>query len=529
MTKAAARRIRDNDGPPVTKKKKKKKTSLARVDKMTKAGRRIRDHDGPPETKKKKKKKRSLARVDKMTKAGRRIGNSDGQADEITFAIFEPDTTQSEAKLGRVCDVVESATEESSDPPSSPVYEPYIPDELAADRVARSAFKHAKAKYKAEQARLADLFTMDRWHDPSSCLFNDRGLLSIRELTRDAILLAAKSIILLSSFLGNQQLNKCCGLWFQRDDQRKTALVLTSAHLIRKNDLNQWKRQWTGEYHHNAKVIVHLLDNTTTLGHLIYLQEHYEIAIYEVQVDKPVHLPTFNDRVHSGQDVFRLGRDADLDIKITHGNLAYNSPSGYERCHYMYFLRDASSLKLLHDDGGPIIDLEGKVVGLVNNQINETFVPSSILHKCLDFWRRFNCMPRLHLGMTFSPIKFLNPICIERMTRKHNIDSGLIVEQISKESHAEKIGIRKGDVIESFNGKHISTTIELESMLIDICWDHFDQGKKLNTEKDVSVKIFDATKLCPRTRNLTVIVSDCGEDIVKGAYPIMGEEALSVL
>ncbi|VAI26387.1 unnamed protein product [Triticum turgidum subsp. durum] len=96
-------------------------------------------------------------------------------------------------------------------------------------------------------------------------------------------------------------------------------------------------------------------------------------------------------------------------------------------------------------------------------------------------------MPRLHLGMTFSPIKFLDPICIERMTRKHNIDSGLIVEQVSKESHAEKIGIRKGDVIESFNGKHISTTIELESMLIDMCWDHFDQRKKLNTEKDVSV------------------------------------------
>ncbi|VAI26382.1 unnamed protein product [Triticum turgidum subsp. durum] len=184
---------------------------------------------------------------------------------------------------------------------------------------------------------------------------------------------------------------------------------------------------------------------------------------------------------------------------------------------------------MLHDDGGPIIDLEGKVVGLVNNQINETFVPSSILHKCFDFWRRFNCMPRLHLGMTFSPIKFLDPICIERMTRKHNIDSGLIVEQVSKESHAEKIGIRKGDVIESFNGKHISTTIELESMLIDMCWDHFDQRKKLNTEKDVSVKIFDATKICQRTRNLTAIVSDRGEDIVKGAYPIMGEEAMSVL
>uniref|UniRef100_A0A8I6X8G4 PDZ domain-containing protein n=1 Tax=Hordeum vulgare subsp. vulgare TaxID=112509 RepID=A0A8I6X8G4_HORVV len=422
-------------------------------------------------------KKRSLAEVHSTSprSPGQLAVRSSHSHPEILFAIFEPDEAQSGAKQGRVRDVVESAMEESSDPPKPPPYEPYIPDELAADPAILAAFKHAEAKYEEEEE--------------------------------------------------NQPLNKCCGLWFQRDDQRKTALVLTSAHLTRKKDPNQWKGQWTGEYHHNAKVIVHLLDNTTTPGQLIYLQEHYEFAIYEVQVDKPVHLPTFNGRVHSGQDVFRLGRDANLDIKITHGNLAYDIPSRHERCHYMYFLRDASTLKLLHDDGGPIIDLEGKVVGLVNNQINETFVPSSILHKCLDFWRRFNCMPRLHLGMTFSPIKFLDPICIERMARKHNIDSGLIVEQVSKESHAEKIGIRKGDVIESFNGKHISTTIELESLLIDICWDHFDQEKKLNTEKDVSLKILDATKLCLRTRNLTAIVSDRGEDIVKGAYPITREEA----
>ncbi|KAM3412186.1 hypothetical protein ACQJBY_003699 [Aegilops geniculata] len=137
-------------------------------------------------------------------------------------------------------------------------------------------------------------------------------------------------------------------------------------------------------------------------------------------------------------------------------------------------------------------------------------------------------MPRLHLGMTFTSIKHLDPICIERMTRKHNIESGLIVEQVSKGSHAEKIGIHEGDVIESFNGKYISTTIELEQMLIDICWDHFDQGEELYAEKDVSVNIFDAIKHRRRTRNLTAIVSDLGEDIVEGTYPIMGKEAMPV-
>ena len=80
---------------------------------------------------------------------------------------------------------------------------------------------------------------------------------------------------------------------------------------------------------------------------LLYLQEHYEFAIYKVQVDKPVQLPTFTECVRSGQDVFRLGRDESLNLSITHGMVAYNIPSWYERCHYMYLSCDPSSPSLV--------------------------------------------------------------------------------------------------------------------------------------------------------------------------------------
>lgn len=49
----------------------------------------------------------------------------------------------------------------------------------------------------------------------------------------------------------------CSGLWIQRDNNRKTAVVLTSAHLIRakNNSLNDpWLDEWTGKYHREAKV-----------------------------------------------------------------------------------------------------------------------------------------------------------------------------------------------------------------------------------------------------------------------------------
>ncbi|KQK05097.1 uncharacterized protein LOC100845486 [Brachypodium distachyon] len=444
----------------------------------------------------------------------------------VMFAAFESEEkTQSEAKLDRVYDdVVESSTEESSsDPPSPLLHKPYIPDELADRADIRAAFQNAEAEYQADRNRRSDLFTLDRY-STRSCLTKDRRLLHIRDSAKDAVLLAASSVISLSSYLDDEPLNRCCGLWIQRDDEKKTALVLTSAHLIRANrttdpkKLNKWLFEWTGKYHRDATVIVHFLDGTTALASLIYLQEHYEFALYEVVVDKPVQLSIFNDNVHSGQDVLRLGRDECFDLSITHGRVDYRIPSSYERCHYMYFIHDGPDL--VHDDGGPVIDLEGKVVGMVHNQSVESFLPSSILHKCLDLWRKLKCVPRAHLGMTFISIKLLDPICIERMRRQHNIQSGLIVEKVSKESNAEKLGVRGGDIIELFNGEYISNTIELEKMLLDIGEDHFHQAKVLDAEVDIRIQIFRATKLCRRARNLNVIVSDCGEDIIKGTYPI---------
>ena len=59
----------------------------------------------------------------------------------------------------RVYDVIESATEESSDPPSPPIYEPYIPDELDDDPDILAAFDYAKANYEAEKCKIPILFS----------------------------------------------------------------------------------------------------------------------------------------------------------------------------------------------------------------------------------------------------------------------------------------------------------------------------------------------------------------------------------
>ena len=68
------------------------------------------------------------------------------------------------------------------------------------------------------------------------------------------------------------------------------------------------------------QVTVHLLDDKTAEGHYLYHQEHYDLAFFQViGVDEPVQTPSFNESVHCGQDVFRLGRDDLMNLRITHG------------------------------------------------------------------------------------------------------------------------------------------------------------------------------------------------------------------
>jgi len=443
----------------------------------------------------------------------------------------DQDEPVTETNGARVDEMTKEEEEDlSSFAPKSPISKPYIPDELndpTAYPEILPAFEDALAKYEAKLCRRAALFTSEyRGKEAPSCLFHHEHLHPIRESAKKAVLRAAKSIIRLSSSVDGEPLTNCCGLWTDWDKESKTGTILTTAHLIRSKHPteNHWKGR--DEYDREAKVTVHLRDGTTAKGELLYHQEHYDLAFFKVRVDEQVQFASFNGSVHCGQDVFRLGRDENMNLRITHGRVEYWNPASCERYHYMYFLHEHDDY-LCDDNGGPVIGLDGKVVGLINNHLSASFVPSSILEKCVDLWRKFTCIPRLHLGMKFASISFLDPINVEKMWRMHNIEDGLIVEKVSKESHAEKLGICFGDIIECFNGEHVSTTIELENMLLDKCKDLFDQGSKLNDKIYVSIQVFHTDEQLRRTINLNVEVSDHGEIIRKSTYPITATKRTS--
>ncbi|KAK1668069.1 hypothetical protein QYE76_056228 [Lolium multiflorum] len=363
------------------------------------------------------------------------------------------------------------------------------------DREISSAYNHMKAIYYEKIERQMKMPTLNP-DTPPNCLDNDPTLLHIRESAKKIVLRAAQFIVGLSSSFDGEPLAWCSGFWIDLDSEKRTGTVVTTAHLIRTNrpSLDAWLCK--DEFASDVKVTVHLRCGTVANGCLLYHQKHYNLAFFRVRMDSSIQLPSFSDKVKCAQDIFELGRDESVNLVINHGKVEYSNPTGYERYHHMYIQGPHRDRE--YDKGGPVIDLDGKVVGMIDSCRAGSFVPSSILLKCFHLWRNLGRIPRPHLGLKFDAISLLNPVQVEKILIEYKIDEGLIVHEVSAGSPAEKCGIRVGDVIECLNGKCISTVVELEDMLLSIMENSGD-GLKPDLDVEVSLLLYfdcDSLDIC---------------------------------
>ncbi|KAM0855569.1 hypothetical protein ACQ4PT_049685 [Festuca glaucescens] len=537
MTRSKARRRRPRSPkPPPTPKKSTSTTSAAAsmptaTTAQARAGAR-----NPPETtpaapsdQSKKRpstvsKKAKMAWVDEWIKGDSEQKMNDDVAEEDEENMKDDDVVAGEE---------EEEEEAVSSAPSSPLCEPYIPNEirgLGYDDRTHMAYKQAlmpaRSKYNEKRARQRKLPTLDL--DTPGCGMrlgfgggDRKHIPADGPEARKAVLDAARFVLGVSASVGGKRLGRGSCFWIDWDENDKTGIVLTTAGLI----LTESTLSFFGvagypddveEYADDAEVIVHLRDKTTAKAHLLYYRKHYNLALFRVKVDQPVQLPSFNDKVQCAQQIFELGRDKHMNLTIRHGRVEYSNPDLIEQYHCLSII--AGQVDFKYGNGGPVIDFDGNIVGMVDTQ--GTFVPSAILLKCFHLWRNYRCIPRPHLGLELCAIRLLDISHIDKILGKCKIDKGLIVKEVSGGSYAEKLGIRVGDVIECSNGEDIQTIFELENMLLSICKDHFGRGNDLNSKVDVVIRVFHTRKGLRSIKTLSANLSECKEFAQRGLHSL---------
>ena len=210
-------------------------------------------------------------------------------------------------------------------------------------------------------------------------------------------------------------------------------IIMTNAHVVEGAD----------------ELIVRLTDKREFKGKVLGSDKQTDIAVIKIEAkDLPVLKIGDSSKLKVGEWVAAIGSPFGLDNTVTAGivsALSRNLPSDQ----YVPFIQTDVAVNP-GNSGGPLFNMQGEVVG-INSQIFSTSGG--------------------FMGLSFAiPIDLAMQIKDQlvkdgRVTRGY---VGVFIQEINQELAAEKAGLRERDVILALNGKKVTSSVTLPSLVSTI-------------------------------------------------------------
>uniref|UniRef100_A0A0E0E9A9 PDZ domain-containing protein n=1 Tax=Oryza meridionalis TaxID=40149 RepID=A0A0E0E9A9_9ORYZ len=298
-------------------------------------------------------------------------------------------------------------------------------------------------------------------------LYTTEAIQSSRD--KVVVLHAARAIVSISHIMDDgQRQPQCTGIIIKQwsdDTGHHHATIVTYSRIVceagRKRDPL-------------PKLSVCLPNKKTVLdAELIYFNDHYDIALLHINLEVTMELPSFGRGPEYGQEVFVLARDGEASLRARRGDIQWLEESDIlGRDHYMFLSCDIPE----GGNGGMVIDNDGVVRGMAIYCSPYPAVTSiSTIVKCIDMFMQFKTIALLDVQLQEDISDF-------------SIKGGFLVDRVYNPV-AEDLGIKRGNVITSINGKGALTLPELEDYLLSLGWDYLED--KLNCIKDIKLRVCD--------------------------------------
>ncbi len=220
-------------------------------------------------------------------------------------------------------------------------------------------------------------------------------------------------------------------------------LILTNRHVIEGAD----------------KIIVTLLDRREFEAELIGEDEASDIAVLKIDGKNLPKLKVGSaDDLEIGEWVMAIGSPLSFENSVTKGIVSAKGRQIGRQQYVPYIQSDVPINR--GNSGGPLINLEGEVVGINTLIFSNTggymgisfSVPIDVAVNVAEQLQTNGSVQRGLLGVGIGDV---NQAMADYLGM--NIPRGALVNQVSEGSSAENAGIEVGDVIVSFNGKPIKT------------------------------------------------------------------------
>jgi serine protease Do len=212
------------------------------------------------------------------------------------------------------------------------------------------------------------------------------------------------------------------------------------------------------------KVLVKLSDGRSLEAEVIGSDPMTDIALLRVTADEDLPTVTFgsSDEMRAGDEVFAVGNPFGLGGTVTSGIVSATSRNINAGPFDDFIQTDAAINR--GNSGGPLFNNAGEVIG-VNTAIFSPdggsvgigfAVPSKLVQSVVADLSDDGQITRGWLGVQIKPM----PEDIASVLG-YETPKGAMIEEVTPDSPADKAGLKKGDIILSFDGSEIAELRDL--------------------------------------------------------------------
>ncbi len=204
-------------------------------------------------------------------------------------------------------------------------------------------------------------------------------------------------------------------------------------------------------------------DSTKYTAKVVGTDEETDLAVIKIEPagELPVAKLGNSDGVQVGDWVLAIGSPFGLQATVTAGIISAKDRHEYGLGRqFQRFLQTDAAINP-GNSGGPLVDLAGQVIG-----INTAIMTGSRGYEGVGFALPSNTainvynqiishgrVTRGSIGVSFTEERGTNPITLKAL----GATNGVVIEDVTPGSPAEKAGLKAGDVITSVNGNTVKT------------------------------------------------------------------------
>ncbi|MBT7203101.1 MAG: Do family serine endopeptidase [Deltaproteobacteria bacterium] len=235
---------------------------------------------------------------------------------------------------------------------------------------------------------------------------------------------------------------------------RSDGYILTNHHVVGEAD----------------KISVQLYDGQELKARLIGTDPATDISVIKIEGKNMPVLPMGNsNNILVGESVIVIGNPFGLSHTVTFGIISAKGRTGMGIAEYEDFIQTDAAINP-GNSGGPLVDLEGKIVG-----VNTAIFSNSGGYQGIGFAVPINMARRVmnELIETGQVSRGWLGVGIQNMTpelaKAFGLDKsrGSLVTGVMPGTPAEKAGLQKGDVILRLNGESIENSSVLRNAVAD--------------------------------------------------------------